>query len=107
MQVFEAGTQINRKTGTPPIIIDRLSRCMQAFGMPRISIVVVIGFPHHPILGESYQECISEDKDALRQCLRCPRDYTRRNFYKNPRYQNRVAGNSFSKIKIDEKAATM
>lgn len=39
---------ILEKIGTAPIIIDRLCRCMQAFGMPRISRVVVIGFPHHP-----------------------------------------------------------
>ena len=36
------------KIGTAPIIIDRLSRCMQAFGMLGISRVVTIGFSHHP-----------------------------------------------------------
>jgi len=36
------------KIGTTPIIIDRLSRCIYDFCMPRISRVVVIGFPHHP-----------------------------------------------------------
>jgi len=36
------------KKGTAPIIIERLSCCMQAFGMPPTSRVVAIGFPHHP-----------------------------------------------------------
>ena len=28
------------------------------------------------------QECVSEDKDGLRRRLRCPGDYTRRDFSK-------------------------
>jgi len=36
------------KIGTASIIIGRLSRCMHAFGMPHMSKVVAIGFPHHP-----------------------------------------------------------
>ena len=35
------------KIGTAPIIIHRLSRCMQALGMPRMPRVVAIGFPYH------------------------------------------------------------
>ena len=30
----------------------------------------------------NYQECISEDKDGLKQRLGCPGDYTRRNLFK-------------------------
>jgi len=37
--------------------------------MPRMSRVVVIGFPHHPTQRENYQECVSEDKHGLRQRL--------------------------------------
>ncbi len=76
----------DRKIGTAPIIIDRLSRCMQALGMSGISRVVVIGFPHHPISEGNYQECVSEDKDGLRQRLRCPGDYTGRDFFETPVY---------------------
>ena len=70
------------KIGTAPIIIDRLSRCMQAFDMPRMSRVVAIGLPHYIIQKGNHQECVSEDKDGLRQRLGCPRDYTQRNFLK-------------------------
>ncbi len=55
---------------------------MQAFGMPGISRVLAIDFPHHPTQRGNCQECVSEDKDGLRQPLGCPRDYTRRNFLK-------------------------
>jgi len=50
--------------------------------MPQISRAVAAGFPHHVTQRENYQECVSEDKDGLRQPLECPRDYTRRNFLK-------------------------
>lgn len=36
------------KIGTAPIIIDRLSRWVQAFTTPRMSRVVAVGFPHYP-----------------------------------------------------------
>ena len=41
--------------------------------MPRISRVVAIGPPHYPTQRGNYQECVSEDKDGLRQRLRSPR----------------------------------
>ncbi len=49
--------------------------------MLRISKVVAIGFPHHPTQRGNYQECVSEDKDGLRQRLGCPGDYSPRNFF--------------------------
>jgi hypothetical protein len=55
---------------------------MQALGMPRILRVVAIGFSLHPTYRGNYQEWVSEDKDGLRQRLRCPGGYTRKNFLK-------------------------
>jgi len=46
-----------KKRGTAPIIINRLSRCMQAFGMPGISRVVAIDFPHYPLKGRLSGMC--------------------------------------------------
>ena len=46
--------------------------------MPRVLSPGVTGFPHHPTSRENYQECVAENKDSLRQRLRCPGDYTRR-----------------------------
>ena len=37
--------------------------------MPRVLRVAAIGFPHRPTQRENYQECVSEDKDGLRQQL--------------------------------------
>ncbi len=70
------------KTGTAPIIINRLSRCIQAFGIPRILRPAAIGFPHHPTERENYQECVFEDKDALGQYLQRLKSYALRDFLK-------------------------
>ena len=37
--------------------------------MPRISRVVAIDFPHHATQRGNYQECVSEDKNGLKQGL--------------------------------------
>lgn len=71
-----------KKIGTAPIIIDRLSRCIQALSMPPVLRPGAIGSSLHPISKGNYQECVAEVKGGLRQRLRCPKDYNRRNFLK-------------------------
>ncbi len=59
---------------------------LQISGIPRISRVIVIGFPRHSTLRGNYQECVSEDKDDLRLGLQRLRSHALRDSFLKYKY---------------------
>lgn len=56
------------------IIVDRLSRCMQTFCMPRISRAIATGFPHNVTQSRNHEGGRFEDSNDFREYLGWPRD---------------------------------